>query len=245
MLSIKDLHLNFGTLEVLKGIDLNIEKGKVIVVIGPSGSGKTTLLRCLNVLETPSKGILEINNQKMNFSEKVQRKDISAIRRQTGMVFQTYNLFPHLTALDNVMEGPVTVQKRKKSEVQPQAVELLTKVGLGDKVDYYPYQLSGGQQQRVGIARALAMNPEVMLFDEPTSSLDPELVGEVLQVMKQLAKEGMTMVIVTHEMNFAKEVADEVLFMDGGHILERGHPEKVFSHPKNERARQFLNLLNE
>ncbi|UOQ42926.1 amino acid ABC transporter ATP-binding protein [Halobacillus salinarum] len=245
MLSIKDLHINFGTLEVLKGIDLNIAKGKVIVVIGPSGSGKTTLLRCLNILETPSKGVLEINNQSIDFSQKVLRKDISAIRRQTGMVFQTYNLFPHLTALENVLEGPVTVQKRNKRDVHPEAVELLRKVGLGDKVDYYPYQLSGGQQQRVGIARALAMNPEVMLFDEPTSSLDPELVGEVLQVMKQLAQEGMTMVIVTHEMNFAREVADEVLFMDGGHILERGHPEEVFSYSKNERARQFLNLLNE
>ncbi|WP_173915218.1 amino acid ABC transporter ATP-binding protein [Halobacillus sp. Marseille-Q1614] len=245
MLSIKDLHMNFGTLDVLKGIDLTIEKGKVIVVIGPSGSGKTTLLRCLNVLETPSKGVLSINDQEIDFSKKVLKKDIRAIRHQTGMVFQTYNLFPHLTALENVMEGPVTVQNRDKSEARPKAIELLTKVGLGEKVDYYPYQLSGGQQQRVGMARALAMNPEVMLFDEPTSSLDPELVGEVLQVMKQLAREGMTMVVVTHEMSFARDVADEVLFMDGGHILERGQPEELFSQPKNERTKQFLNLLNE
>ncbi|MBM7553745.1 amino acid ABC transporter ATP-binding protein [Thalassobacillus pellis] len=245
MLSIKNLHMNFGSLEVLKGIDLNIEKGKVVVVIGPSGSGKTTLLRCLNVLETPSKGQLSINNQDIDFSKKITRKDISAIRGQTGMVFQTYNLFPHLTALENVMEGPVTVQKQDKKKARPKAVELLTKVGLGDKLDYYPFQLSGGQQQRVGIARALAMNPEVILFDEPTSSLDPELVGEVLQVMKQLAQEGMTMIVVTHEMNFARDVADEVLFMDGGHILERGHPEDVFSHPENERTKQFLNLLSE
>lgn len=245
MLTIEQLHKSFGDLTVLDGIDLEVEKGKVFVVIGPSGSGKTTLLRCLNILEAPTKGKVSIQDINLDFANKVPKKDIRALRKKTGMVFQTYNLFPHMTALQNVMEGPVIVQKVNKQKAREKAIQLLEKVGLGDKIDYYPSQLSGGQQQRVGIARALAIDPEVMLFDEPTSALDPELVGEVLKVMKELAKEGMTMVVVTHEMSFAKEVADEVLFMDDGKIVERGHPEQLFTNPENQRTRQFLNLLNE
>ncbi|MFC0523556.1 amino acid ABC transporter ATP-binding protein [Pontibacillus salicampi] len=244
MLSVQNLHKQFDELVVLDGIDLQVNKGKVIVVIGPSGSGKTTLLRCLNVLETPTKGKVSVNNMELDFSQKVSKKDIQTLRKQTGMVFQTYNLFPHMTALQNVIEGPVTVQKVAKTNAQQKGKQLLEKVGLGDKLDYYPHQLSGGQQQRVGIARALAIDPEVLLFDEPTSALDPELVGEVLKVMKELAEEGMTMVVVTHEMNFAKEVADEVIFMDGGRIVERGTPTQLFTEPQNNRTRQFLNLIN-
>ncbi|MBP2240395.1 cystine transport system ATP-binding protein [Cytobacillus eiseniae] len=243
MISIKGLHKQFDQLEVLKGIDLEVEKGKVVVVIGPSGSGKTTMLRCLNILETPTSGVIHIEDQSLDFNKPISKREIPPFRRLTGMVFQSYNLFPHMTALENVMEGPVTVKKNNKEEVRKKAVQLLTKVGLGDKLDYYPFQLSGGQQQRVGIARALAMEPKVMLFDEPTSALDPELVGEVLKVMKDLANEGMTMVVVTHEMRFAKEAADEVLFMDGGVIIERGKPEAIFSSPKEERTKQFLSLI--
>jgi L-cystine transport system ATP-binding protein len=243
MISIKDLKKNFGELQVLKGMDVNVEQGQVIVLIGPSGSGKTTFLRCLNALELPNDGVVTIEDLKVEFSRKVSKQDLLKLRRKTGMVFQNYNLFPHMTALENVMEGPVTVQKRSKSEIREKAINLLEKVGLGDKVDYYPFQLSGGQQQRVGIARALAIEPKVMLFDEPTSALDPELVGEVLKVMKDLAEEGMTMVVVTHEMRFAKEAADKVIFMDGGHIIEQGTPSEVFENPKNERTRQFLNLI--
>ena len=204
MISIKGLSKHFGDLQVLKDINLEVEKGKVIVVIGPSGSGKTTMLRCLNILETPTTG--------------------------------------HIT-IENVMEGPITVKKQSKEKARSIAADLLNKVGLGDKIDYYPFQLSGGQQQRVGIARALAMEPEVMLFDEPTSALDPELVGEVLKVIKQLANEGMTMIIVTHEMKFAREVADEVIFMDGGYIVEKGNPQAIFSAPKEARTQQFLQLI--
>jgi L-cystine transport system ATP-binding protein len=243
MITIRGLKKRFHSLEVLKGIDLDIPKGKVVVVIGPSGSGKTTFLRCLNALETPDAGEITIDHVHMNFEQKISKQQLLQFRRQTGMVFQQYNLFPHMTALENVMEGPVTVQKKNKEEVREKAIQLLTKVGLGDKIDYYPYQLSGGQQQRVGIARALAMEPKVMLFDEPTSALDPELVGEVLKVMKDLANEGTTMVVVTHEMRFAKEVADEVLFMDGGYIVERGKPEQIFNHPQEERTKQFLQKL--
>lgn len=243
MISIKDLHKRFDQLEVLKGIDLEVEKGKVVVVIGPSGSGKTTLLRCLNVLETPTSGLIGIEDQSLDFSSSVSKKAIPPFRRLTGMVFQSYNLFPHMTALENVMEGPITVKKKSKEAVRKKAEQLLTKVGLGDKLDYYPFQLSGGQQQRVGIARALAMEPKVMLFDEPTSALDPELVGEVLKVMKDLANEGMTMIVVTHEMRFAREAADEVIFMDGGFIVERGKPEDIFTSPKEERTKQFLRLI--
>ena len=243
MISIKNLHKRFDELEVLKGIDLEVEKGKVIVLIGPSGSGKTTFLRCLNVLETPTSGAISIADQSLDFSQPVPKKKIPSFRSLTGMVFQSYNLFPHMTALENVMEGPITVKRESKENVRKKAESLLLKVGLGDKLDYYPFQLSGGQQQRVGIARALAMEPKVMLFDEPTSALDPELVGEVLKVMKDLASEGMTMIVVTHEMRFAKEVADEVLFMDGGVIVERGKPEDIFSNPKEERTKRFLSLI--
>lgn len=243
MISIKNLHKSFDNLRVLKGIDLEIAEGKVVVVIGPSGSGKTTFLRCLNVLETPTEGTISIDEKTLNFSEKVAKKDIAIFRRLTGMVFQNYNLFPHMTALQNVMEGPVMVKGIQKETARQHAESLLEKVGLGDKKDYYPFQLSGGQQQRVGIARAMAMEPKVMLFDEPTSALDPELVGEVLKAMKDLAKAGMTMVVVTHEMRFAKEVADEVIFMDQGVIVERGTPIEIFEHPKEDRTRQFLNMI--
>jgi len=243
MISIKGLSKQFGQLEVLKGIDLEVEKGKVVVVIGPSGSGKTTMLRCLNVLETPTKGVLSIAGQNLDFSKSVPKSAIASFRRLTGMVFQGYNLFPHKTALENVMEGPIIVKKENKEAARKKAQILLEKVGLGDKIDYYPAQLSGGQQQRVGIARALAMEPEVMLFDEPTSALDPELVGEVLKVMKDLAQEGMTMLVVTHEMRFAREAADEVIFMDGGVVVERNKPAEIFSNPKEERTRKFLNMI--
>jgi L-cystine transport system ATP-binding protein len=243
MISVKGLYKQFDKLEVLKGLDLEIERGKVIVLIGPSGSGKTTFLRCLNVLETPTKGVISIDDETLDFSNSISNKRVASFRRQTGMVFQSYNLFPHMTALENVMEGPVTVKKESKEAVRKRAEALLNKVGLGDKLDYYPFQLSGGQQQRVGIARALAMEPKVMLFDEPTSALDPELVGEVLKVMKDLANEGMTMVVVTHEMRFAREAADEVLFLDQGVIVERGKPEQIFSNPKEARTKQFLSLI--
>lgn len=244
MITLTNLHKSFGDLHVLRGIDLQVETGKVVVVIGPSGSGKTTLLRCLNVLEVPTEGTVKIGETSLNFSEKLLKKNIIHLRSQTGMVFQSYNLFPHLTALQNVMEGPVTVKRIAKSEAEKKAKALLGKVGLGDKVDYYPFQLSGGQQQRVGIARALALEPKVMLFDEPTSALDPEVVGEVLKVMRDLANEGMTMVVVTHEMRFAKEVADEVIFMDNGKIIERGHPDQIFTHPQEIRTQQFLQQIS-
>jgi cystine transport system ATP-binding protein len=243
MITITDLHKQFADLHVLKGISLQVERGKVVVIIGPSGSGKTTLLRCLNALELPTKGSVRIGDVRLDFSRKVEKADITRLRRQTGMVFQSYNLFPHMTALENVMEGPVTVKKESPAAAREKAISLLTKVGLADKLNHYPAQLSGGQQQRVGIARALAMDPQVMLFDEPTSALDPELVGEVLKVMKELAQEGMTMVVVTHEMGFAREVADEIIFMDQGVIVERGTPAELFHSPKEERTRQFLQLL--
>ncbi|WP_174730427.1 ATP-binding cassette domain-containing protein [Mesobacillus harenae] len=243
MITIKGLTKKFDDLEVLKGIDLEVEKGKVVVVIGPSGSGKTTLLRCINILETPTSGSITISNSQLDFSKTVPKKRISAFRSLTGMVFQSYNLFPHKTALENVMEGPVIVKKESSANASRKAEQLLSKVGLGDKLHYYPFQLSGGQQQRVGIARALAMEPKVMLFDEPTSALDPELVGDVLKAMKDLASEGMTMVVVSHEMRFAREAADEVIFMDRGIIIERGAPEQIFSTPKEERTQQFLQMI--
>ncbi|HEO8421001.1 amino acid ABC transporter ATP-binding protein [Niallia sp. FSL W8-0635] len=243
MISIKGLSKHFGDLQVLKDINLEVEKGKVIVVIGPSGSGKTTMLRCLNILETPTAGHITIEKKQLDFSKKVTKKAVTDFRKLTGMVFQSYNLFPHKTAIENVMEGPITVKKQSKENARKKAADLLNKVGLGDKIDYYPFQLSGGQQQRVGIARALAMEPEVMLFDEPTSALDPELVGEVLKVIKELANEGMTMIVVTHEMKFAREVADEVIFMDGGYIVEKGTPHDIFSTPQEARTRQFLQLI--
>jgi L-cystine transport system ATP-binding protein len=243
LIRINGLYKQFDQLQVLKGIDIDVEKGKVVVVIGPSGSGKTTMLRCLNVLETPTKGVISIEGQSLDFSKTVAKKDIASFRRLTGMVFQSYNLFPHKTALENVMEGPLVVKGENKETARKKAQTLLEKVGLGDKENYYPAQLSGGQQQRVGIARALAMEPEVMLFDEPTSALDPELVGEVLKVMKDLAAEGMTMIVVTHEMRFAREAADEVIFMDQGVVVERNKPDEIFTHPKEERTKRFLNMI--
>ncbi|ANB59690.1 amino acid ABC transporter ATP-binding protein [Anoxybacteroides amylolyticum] len=243
MIVVEGLYKQFGETEVLKGIDMTVEKGKVVVIIGPSGSGKTTLLRCLNVLEVPTKGKITIGEKTLDFAKPVAKKEIHAFRQLTGMVFQNYNLFPHMTALENVMEGLVTVKKEPKEQARQRAMKLLEKVGLTEQADRYPFQLSGGQQQRVGIARALAMEPSVMLFDEPTSALDPELVGEVLKVMKDVANEGMTMVVVTHEMRFAKEVADEVIFMDRGIVVERGTPSQLFEHPQQERTRQFLQLI--
>lgn len=243
LITINGLHKRFGDLEVLKGIDLEIKQGEVVVVIGPSGSGKTTFLRCLNILEVPTAGKITIDGQTTDFSKQVPKKEVDLFRRKSAMVFQHYNLFPHMTALQNVMEGPMIVQQKSKEEARKKAEQLLIKVGLGDKLDYYPHQLSGGQQQRVGIARALALEPKVMLFDEPTSALDPELVGEVLQVMKDLAGTGITMVVVTHEMRFANDVASEVIFMDQGKIIERSKPSDMFTNPKEDRTRQFLNLI--
>lgn len=247
MLEIKNLKKSFGDQVVIKGINLFLEKGKVLVIIGPSGSGKTTLLRCMNLLETPTEGSLSIGELRLDFSpgQKLRKPDVLALRQATGMVFQSYNLFPHRTAVENIMEGLVTVQKIDKEQARIQAMELLRKVGLEDKVDVYPFQLSGGQQQRIGIARAIAMDPDLLLLDEPTSALDPELVGEVLKVIKSLAAEGRTMVIVTHEMKFAEEVADHVILMDNGIIVEQGTPEKVLRHSTNERTRSFLSRLNE
>ncbi|SDK28033.1 amino acid ABC transporter ATP-binding protein [Sediminibacillus albus] len=243
-LSIKGLAKAFGELEVLKDIDVSLEKGKVLSIIGPSGSGKTTLLRCLNALEQPSRGVFSFEDGLvLDFEKKISKQDWLRLRRKSGMVFQSYNLFPHKTALENVTEGPIIVQKRDKTEVQEMAERLLDKVGLKDKMHLYPHQLSGGQQQRVGIARALAIEPELMLFDEPTSALDPELIGEVLGVIKDLANEGWTMVIVTHELHFAEQVSDEVVFMDGGYIVEKGVPEKVLKSPQEKRTQQFLQRI--
>ncbi len=246
MIEIRGLHKSFGSLEVLKGVDLDLQKGKVLVIIGPSGSGKTTLLRCFNLLEMPDRGSLTLGENSFEFHEraKIPQKDILTLRKNTGMVFQSFNLFPHMTALENVMEAQVTVQKMSKSEARKRAEVLLEKVGLADKADSYPHKLSGGQQQRVAIARAMAIDPEVLLFDEPTSALDPELVGEVLKVMKQLAAEGMTMAIVTHEMKFAADVADHIILMDDGIIIEQGSPQEVLINPKTSRAAHFLNHLN-
>lgn len=246
MIEILDLHKSFGELNVLKGIDVKLEDGKVLVIIGPSGSGKTTLLRCFNLLEIPDRGSIALGDSKLSFTEsrKISQNNVVTFRRKTGMVFQSYNLFPHMTVLGNVMEGQITVQKRPKEEARKRALVLLDKVGLADRSDYYPHQLSGGQQQRVGIARAMAVEPEVLLFDEPTSALDPELVGEVLKVIKQLAAEGMTMVIVTHEMKFAADVADLIILLEDGHVVEEGPPEDVLVHPKSQRAMQFLNRLS-
>ncbi|ENH96514.1 cystine ABC transporter ATP-binding protein [Gracilibacillus halophilus YIM-C55.5] len=240
----KGLSKSFGDLEVLKNINMEIEKGKVVTIMGPSGSGKTTLLRCLNALEEPTTGEFHFEDGfHVNFNQKLKKQDLLTLRRKSGMVFQSYNLFPHKTALENVTEGPLVVQKRDQQAVIEQAKRLLTKVGLQDKMDLYPYQLSGGQQQRVGIARALAIEPELMLFDEPTSALDPELVGDVLNVIKELANEGWTMAVVTHEVQFATEVSDHVIFMDGGYIVEQGTPQKVLTNPREERTQQFLQRI--
>lgn len=236
MIKVENLHKYFGKLEVLKGIDYEINEKEVVCVIGPSGSGKSTFLRCLNLLEEVTDGAIYIEGVKINDP----KANINDIRTEVGMVFQQFNLFPHMTVIDNITMAPMQIRKLKKADAEKLALDLLDKVGLREKADSFPQQLSGGQQQRVAIARALAMKPKIMLFDEPTSALDPEMVNEVLDVMKDLAKEGMTMVVVTHEMGFAREVGDRVLFMDGGYIVEEGHPDDVFGNPQNERTKAFL-----
>lgn len=239
MIHVNNLHKSFGKNDVLKGINEHIKKGEVVVVIGPSGSGKSTFLRCLNLLEEPTSG--EIVFEGNSITDK--RVDINKIREKMGMVFQQFNLFPHKTVLENLTIAPIKVKGISKAEAEKKAFELLERVGLTDKAKAYPSSLSGGQKQRIAIARALAMEPDVMLFDEPTSALDPEMVGEVLSVMKDLAKDGMTMVVVTHEMGFAREVGDRILFMDAGNIVEQGTPEEIFSHPKNSRTIDFLSKV--
>ena len=233
---IQGLKKSYGDLEVLKGVDLDIKRGEVVVVLGPSGSGKSTMLRCINLLEVPTEGKIFFENTEITDPN----TDINDIRRHVGMVFQSFNLFPHLTAKGNVMLAQQKVLKRSKEDAEKVALEQLTKVGLRERADHYPSQLSGGQQQRVAIARALAMEPHVMLFDEATSALDPELVRDVLDVMRQLARDGMTMIVVTHEMKFARDVADRVVFMDGGYIVEEGSPTNVFDHPQHDRTKDFL-----
>ena len=237
---IEDLHKSFGDLDVLRGVNLEVRRGEVVVILGPSGSGKSTLLRCVNLLETPPSGRVFFEDTEITG----KKTDINKVRAMVGMVFQSFNLFPHLSAKSNVMLAQRKVLKRSKEEAERIAIEQLQKVGLGDRVDYKPAQLSGGQQQRVAIARALAMDPHVMLFDEATSALDPELVRDVLGVMKELARGGMTMIVVTHEMGFARDVADRVIFMDGGVIVEEGTPEEVFDHPTSERTKDFLGHIS-
>ncbi|MEW6064446.1 peptide ABC transporter ATP-binding protein [Desulforamulus profundi] len=239
MIVAKNVHKSFGQLQVLRGIDLQVKEQEVVVIIGPSGSGKSTFLRCLNLLEEPTSGEITIDG--MCLTDKTS--DINQIRQNVGMVFQRFNLFPHKTALENITLAPIKVKGLTENEANAIARDLLAKVGLQDKEPSYPDQLSGGQQQRVAIARALAMKPKVMLFDEPTSALDPEMVGEVLAVMKDLARDGMTMVVVTHEMGFAREVGDRVLFIDEGRVIEEGTPEQIFGNPQNERTRSFLNKI--
>ena len=239
MIDVKNLHKAFGGHEVLKGVNEHIEKGEKVVVIGPSGSGKSTFLRCLNLLEEPTSG--EIIFEGQNITSK--QTDINLVRRRMGMVFQQFNLFPHLTVKENIKLAPVKLKIMSDEEADKRALELLARVGLPDKADSYPAQLSGGQQQRIAIARALAMNPDVMLFDEPTSALDPEMVGEVLEIMKELADDGMTMVVVTHEMGFAREVATRVLFMDGGNIVEQNEPNEFFANPQHPRLKDFLSKV--
>jgi len=242
MIEVKDIHKAFGENEVLKGVHIKVNKGEVVVILGPSGSGKTTLLRCINFLEKADQGELVIGHNTVKF-ENATKKEILQIRRQTAMVFQSYNLFKNKTAIENVMEGLIISKGVHKKDAKEISKKLLEKVGLADKCNCYPFQLSGGQQQRVGIARALALNPEVILFDEPTSALDPELVGEVLSVMKQVAEEGMTMVVVTHEMSFAQDIATNVIFMEGGVVVEEGTPTEIFTNPKEERTKQFLKRI--
>ena len=244
-----NVHKSFGSNEVLKGIDIDVNEGEVVCLLGPSGSGKTTFLRCINQLEDIQAGRIWVDGDLAGYRERdgklyrLKDKQIAAQRRDIGMVFQRFNLFPHMTALQNVMEAPMKVTRRKRYEVEAEAFELLEKVGLQDKHDAYPAALSGGQQQRVAIARALAMQPKLMLFDEPTSALDPELVGEVLDVMRRLAQRGMTMIVVTHEMAFARDVADRVIFMDGGVVVEQGDPTQVINDPQHERTKSFLSRL--
>ena len=238
MIDIENLRKSFGDVEVLKGINLTIKEKEVVVIIGPSGSGKSTLLRCMNYLEEPTSGEVSVDGIVLD-----GEANINKVREEVGMVFQRFNLFPHMTVLQNIMLAPIKVRHVAKQEAEDTARKLLTRVGLADRADAYPSQPSGGQQQRVAIARALAMKPKVMLFDEPTSALDPEMVGEVLDVMRKLAEEGMTMVIVTHEMGFAREVGDRLLFVDDGRIIEQGDPKEVFEHPKEERTRLFLSKV--
>jgi polar amino acid transport system ATP-binding protein len=246
MVRAENVHKSFGHLEVLKGIDLVVRQGEVCVVLGPSGSGKSTFLRCVNHLEKINAGRIFVDGDLVGYRQRGDRlhelreREVSAQRRSIGMVFQRFNLFPHMTALDNIMEAPCRVRREPKAQVRERALALLDRVGLADKVDSYPGQLSGGQQQRVAIARALAMQPKLMLFDEPTSALDPELVGEVLDVMKDLARDGMTMIVVTHEIGFAREVGDALVFMDGGVVVEAGPPREVIAAPKHERTKAFL-----
>lgn len=239
LLELKDLHKSFGNLEVIKGIDLEIDKSDILVIIGPSGSGKSTVLRCMNLLEEPTSGQIIFEGQDILRN----LRTIDKTREKIGMVFQNFNLFPNKTILDNITLAPMKVKGKTREEAEKKAKELLERVGLLDKVDAYPVQLSGGQQQRIAIARALAMEPDMMLFDEPTSALDPEMVKEVLDVIKELAHEGMTMAIVTHEMGFAKEVADRVIFVDGGKIVEDGSPDEVFNRPKSDRAKDFFDKI--
>ncbi len=239
MIEVKNLKISFGDLHVIKDLSINIEKGEKIVVIGPSGSGKSTFLRCLNRLETPTGGHILFDGVDMADP----KADLDKCRQKMGMVFQHFNLFPHLTVLENITLAPVTLKLKTKAQAEEHAMKLLERVGLQDKANVYPSTLSGGQKQRIAIVRSLAMDPEVILFDEPTSALDPEMVGEVLNVIKDLANEGMTMAIVTHEMGFAREVADRVIFMDGGYIAEEGTPEQIFQHPKSERLQQFLKAV--
>jgi len=239
VIEVKNLEKSFGKNHVLRGINETINEGEVVCIIGPSGSGKSTFLRCLNLLEQPTSGEVILDGEKINAPD----RDIDKIREKLGMVFQNFNLFPHMSVLDNITMAPIKVKGQARGEAEAEARRLLDVVGLLDKAEAYPSSLSGGQKQRVAIARALAMKPEIMLFDEPTSALDPEMVGEVLAVMKQLAEDGMTMVIVTHEMGFAREVADRMLFIDGGVILEQGTPEEIFGNPQNERTQTFLSMV--
>lgn len=239
MIKVNNLHKSFGNLHILKGINEHIKPGEVVAIIGPSGSGKSTFLRCLNLLEEVTEGQIFVDDELINST----KADINLIRQKMGMVFQQFNLFPHLKIIDNITLAPITLKKMSKADAEQKALELLDRVGLKEKAYAYPAQLSGGQKQRVAIARALAMNPEIMLFDEPTSALDPEMVGEVLDVIKDLAQSGMTMVIVTHEMGFAKEVASRVLFIDNGLVVEQGTPKEVFENPQNERTKAFLSKV--
>ncbi|SHK50414.1 amino acid ABC transporter ATP-binding protein, PAAT family [Pseudonocardia thermophila] len=243
LLSVRGVRKSFGDLQVLRDISFDVPAGTVTTVIGPSGSGKTTVLRTLNALDRADAGVIRVGDVTVDFAEPVDRAVLARLRAQSGMVFQAHNLFPHRTVLENVIEGPVIVQKRPEADAIAEAKELLAQVGLAEKADQYPYQLSGGQQQRVGIARALALRPQLMLFDEPTSALDPELVGDVLRVIKELAAQGWTMVIVTHEIRFAQQVADQVLFIEGGVVLESGPPAQVLGKPEQARTRQFLRRI--
>ncbi len=241
MLEIHDIHKKFGDLEVLRGLDISVDKGDVVALLGPSGSGKTTLLRCINFLETADSGRLIFDGEEFQLGH-ISKKDVARLRKKTAFVFQSYNLFLNKTALQNVTTGLTVGRKMEKNQANEIGKRMLDKVGLSDRYDYYPYQLSGGQQQRVAIARALATDPEIIFFDEPTSALDPELIGEVLSVMRDLANEGMTMLVVTHEMSFARDVSRKVIFMEGGRIVEQGESKEFFAHPRMERTREFLKL---